>query len=80
MSNIIKKGIVSIVLIVLTSVVFNAFEPTISGQVAVGQLQDTVSSSASMDLYRNFRDYFWITYLVIPFLVFFTDIIKLIKK
>jgi hypothetical protein len=74
------KTILTVTLLIATTLIFNAFEPSIAGQVAVQQLNDSYASTAGMTTYQSVKNWFWITYIVVPVLVFFSDIKKLFKK
>lgn len=78
--KLVLKGAFTLALITLLSTVLNAFEPAISGQVAVQQLNDSIESNATMTLYNNLKQNAWVGYVAIPFIVFFKDIKSLFNK
>lgn len=78
LKKVIFKVIFTIVLIVLISVIVSSFEPVVSSKFAVNQLQDTYNSNATLTIYERIKDWSWVLYLFIIFIVFINDIKKLI--
>lgn len=77
MKKFLVKAFFTILLMVALTVFGNAYEPVISGQVAVQQLNDSYDSSANMTIYQSFKNWSWVGYILIPVLIFFKDIKKL---
>lgn len=73
------KLLITIALLIVLNIIFSAFEPTISSQVAVGQLSDSYDSNASMTIYQQLKQFTWVVYLLIVGLVFSKDIRKVIN-
>lgn len=74
------KAIITVMLIVVLNMIISAFEPTISSQIAVGQLSDSYDSNASMTIYHQLKQYSWVVDLLIVGLVFNKDIRKTINS
>ena len=80
MKRILIKLLLTTVVTVLIAIGLNAYEPVISGNVAVNQLSDTYNSNADMTIYQTLKNFAWLLYLVIYALVFGKDIKKAFNK
>jgi hypothetical protein len=71
------KSVLTIALLVVLNLVLGAYEPVISSQFAVQQLNDSYDSNANLTIYQNLKNWSWLAYILIPVIVFFKDIKKL---
>lgn len=78
--KILVKAIITVVVLAGLTMLLNSLEPVVSGQLAVNQLNDTWTSNSNLTLYNDIKSYSWIGYIIIPLLVFFTDIKKLLTN
>lgn len=74
------KIVLSTVGFLIIATAMKYYQTSIGGSVAVGQLEDSYSSSANMKMWQDFKNNWIIGYGFLVLILFFTDIKKLFSK
>lgn len=78
--KLIIKIAVSLLVFLVVSYTMKYYQPAVGGSIAVNQLEDSYSSSASVKIWQDFKNNWIFCYGVLVIALFFTDIRKLFKK
>lgn len=74
------KMLITVIVLIVFTAIMNYFNPAISSQLGVGQLEDSYTAKASLDMWNDFRNYYFLIYILVPVIIFFSDIVYIIRK
>lgn len=77
---IIIKTIILIALIISLNAILQAYEPTLTNELAMQQMQNYDISNSGILFYSYLRNYNWIGILIIASIMFWKDVVRLINK
>lgn len=80
MKRLIIKALITAIILSILNVIISAFEPVVSSNLAVQQLNDSYESNAMLTIYENLKPYVWICEVVIVALVLQKDIRNVFNK
>ena len=78
--KIIIKFAVSAVLYLVLSTIMTYYQTVIGSNIAVGQLEDSYSSTANLHMWNDIKDHWIIGYVVLVILIFSGNIKNLLIK
>lgn len=79
-TRIVIKLAISIGLYIAISTLMKYYQPAIGGSIAVSQLEDSYSSSASVKVWKDLKNNWIVGYGVLVAALFFTDVKRVLRK
>lgn len=78
--RVVAKIIISLILFIVIDMLMRYYEPSIGGNIAVKQLEDSYSSSANVKMWQEVKNNWFLGYIVLVVFIFINDIKRLFKN
>lgn len=79
-ARVLIKLAIAVIVFAVASNIMAYYQPAIGGSIAVGQLEDSYSSSAGVKMWQDFKNNWIVFYGVFVIALFATDLKRLFKK